>query len=124
MEMILFIGIQASGKTSFYLDRFFRTHVHISMDVLRTRNRERIFMETCLRAQQRFVIDNTNPARSDRARYIRAARGAKFRVIGYFFEPDPKASYERNQLRGKKERVPPAGLFGTLKSLERPVRPR
>jgi predicted kinase len=120
MEMILLIGIQASGKTTFYLERFFETHVRISMDLLRTRNRESVFIQTCLSTQQRFVIDNTNPTRADRARYIKPARNARYRVIGYFFEPDPKASYERNQGRIKKRRIPSPGLFGTLKRLERP----
>ncbi|WP_019143014.1 AAA family ATPase [Noviherbaspirillum massiliense] len=121
MELILFIGIQASGKTSFYLERFFQTHVRISMDLLRTRHREQAFMETCLQTQQRFVVDNTNPTRAERLPYIERARQAKFRVIGYFFEPNPQASFERNQKRDTKHRVPPAGLFGTLKRLERPT---
>jgi predicted kinase len=121
MEMILFIGIQASGKSTFYKERFFDTHVRISMDLLRTRNRESIFMQACLSTQQRFVVDNTNPTRAERARYIEEARKAKFRVIGYFFEPDSKASYERNEGRRKKRKIPPAGLFGTLKRLERPA---
>lgn len=104
--MLLFIGIQASGKTTFYLQHFFDTHVRVSLDLLRTRHR--------------FVIDNTNATLEERARYISQARKAKCRVVGYFFEPDPKASFERNQQRGKKHYVPPAGLFGTLKRLERP----
>lgn len=120
MEMILFTGIQATGKTSFYLQRFFETHVRVSMDLLRTRHREEVFMRACLSSQQRFVVDNTNPTRAERAPYIAAARGAKFRVIGYFFEPDPQLSWERNQGRSDKRRVPAAGLFGTLKRLERP----
>jgi predicted kinase len=120
MEMILFIGIQAAGKTSFYRERFFDTHVRISMDLLRTRYREQVFMRACLSTRQRFVIDNTNPTRADRARYIEPARKARFRVVGYFFEPDPAACYERNQGRAEKQRVPAAGLFGTLKLLERP----
>lgn len=91
------------------------------MDLLRTRYRESSFITACLATQQRFVVDNTNPTRSDRARYIEAAQTAKFRVIGYFFEPDPKASYERNQARTGKRRVPPAGLFGILKRLEHPA---
>jgi hypothetical protein len=40
--------------------------------------------------------------------------------VRYFFEPDPEASYARNRWRGKRHHVPPAGLFGTLKRLERP----
>lgn len=121
MEMILFIGIQGSGKSTFYKERFFDTHVRISMDLLRTRNRESVFMQACLSTRQRFVVDNTNPTRTERSRYIEAAKTAKFRVIGYFFEPDPKASWERNQGRSKKQKIPPAGLFGTLKRLERPT---
>lgn len=119
--MLLFIGIQASGKSTFYRQRFFDTHVGISLDLLKTRHREVLFMHACLSTQQRFVVDNTNPAREDRARYIEAARKARFRIIGYFFEPDPAASEKRNAQRDGRHAVPPAGLFGTLKRLQRPV---
>jgi predicted kinase len=78
-------------------------------------------MQACLSTQQRFVVDNTNPTRAERARYMAEARKAKFRVVGYFFEPDPKVSWQRNEGRSKKKNIPPAGLFGTLKRLERPV---
>ncbi|HYD62044.1 MAG TPA: AAA family ATPase [Noviherbaspirillum sp.] len=120
MEILLFIGIQASGKTTFYLRHFFETHVRISMDLLKSRHRELLFIQTCLASGQRFVVDNTNPTLEERARYISLAKRARFRVTGYFFEPDPAASSERNELRTKKHRIPPAGLFGTLKRLERP----
>ena len=40
MECVIFIGIQASGKTEFYKQNFFKTHVRISMDMLKTRHRE------------------------------------------------------------------------------------
>jgi hypothetical protein len=64
------------------------------------------------------VVDNTSPTRAERERYIAPARAAGFEVAGYFFEPDPKGSFERNRRRPRP--VPPAGLFGTLKRLERP----
>ena len=41
MEAVLLIGIQGSGKTTFYRERFADTHAHISLDVLKTRGRER-----------------------------------------------------------------------------------
>ena len=91
------------------------------MDLLRTRHRERGFMAACLSTQQRFAVDNTNPERVDPARYTEAAQEAKFRVIGYFFELYPAASHQRNEARSGKRRVPPAGLFGILKRLERPA---
>jgi predicted kinase len=121
MESILLIGIQGSGKTTLYRERFFDTHVRISLDVLRTRNREKAFLETCLRVGQRFVIDNTNATAAERASYIGPSREAHFKVVGYFFEPDPSAAYARNVQRPPRARVPPAGVFGTLKRLERPT---
>ena len=40
MEAVVFMGIQGSGKSSFFRERFFSTHFHISLDLLKTRNRE------------------------------------------------------------------------------------
>lgn len=120
MEAVLLIGIQGAGKSTFYQRRFFNTHVRLSLDLLRTRNRERILLEACLAAKQSVVIDNTNVTAAERTRYIQPARAASFRIAGYFFEPDPKGSLLRNNQREGRRRVPPAGLFGTLKRLERP----
>lgn len=120
MELILFIGIQAAGKSTFYQQQFFDTHLRIGLDLVRTRHRERELLRICLETGQRVVIDNTNPTATERARYIAPAQLAGFRVIGYFFEPDPRGCERRNALRARK--VPPAGLFGTLKRLERPRR--
>jgi predicted kinase len=119
MEAVILVGIQAAGKSTFYRERFFDTHVRISLDMVRTRRRERLLMEACIEAGQRFVIDNTNPTVAERARYLAPARAAGFRTIGYFFEPDPKGSVARNAARPRQ--VPPSGLFGTLKRLERPT---
>ena len=60
MEAVIFCGIQASGKTTFYRDRFFDTHVRISMDLLRTRRREQLLLGACIEGKQQFVVDNTN----------------------------------------------------------------
>lgn len=120
MEAILLIGIQGAGKSTFYRRRFFDTHVRLSLDLLKTRHRERTLFEACLATGQRLVVDNTNVTAAERARYILPARAAGFRVSGYFFEPDPKGSLRRNNLREGRRRVPPAGLFGTLKRLQRP----
>lgn len=118
MEAIILIGIQGAGKSTFYRERFFDTHVRISLDLLRTRDRERRLLELCLESGQPFVVDNTNPTASERARYIVPAGAARFSVTGFFFHPDPKGSFERNRQRARA--VPPAGLFGTLKRLEPP----
>ncbi|MFL5576689.1 MAG: AAA family ATPase [Gemmatimonadaceae bacterium] len=120
MEAVIFCGIQASGKSTFFRERFFDTHVRVSLDLLRTRHRERVFMRACLTTQQRFVVDNTNATRAERARYVVPARAAGFRVVGYFFAADPGAAFERNRRRPGRAAIPAAGLFGTQKRLEPP----
>jgi predicted kinase len=117
MEAVILIGIQASGKTSFYVQRFLTSHVRISLDVLRTRAREAELLALCLRTRQRFVMDNTNPAPLDRARYIAPARAAGFRVVGYFFDLPPGEALARNARREGKERIPEAGIIATHKRL-------
>ncbi|KAA9340616.1 AAA family ATPase [Adhaeribacter soli] len=121
MEAIIFCGIQATGKSTFYKERFFRTHVRISMDLLNTRNKEARFLDLCLKLQQRFVIDNTNPTIAERKRYIEAARNRKFKVIGFYFKSKVEDAIRRNAVRQGKEFVPEIGIRGTVKKLEAPT---
>lgn len=120
MEAIIFCGLQASGKSTYFQQHFFHTHVRISMDLLRTRHREMRFMELCLQSGQRFVIDNTNPSAAERSRYILPARKARFRVIGYYFESSLAEAIRRNAGRSGKARIPDKGIGGTYKRLEVP----
>jgi predicted kinase len=121
MEAIIFCGIQASGKTTFYKEHFFRTHVRISLDLLNTRRKEKIFLQTCLETQQRFVIDNTNITKKDRHQYIEQAIAFKFKPIAYYFHSTVGAAITRNKNRKGKEHVPAAGIGGTYKRLEIPT---
>lgn len=120
MEAIIFCGIQASGKSTFYSQHFLQTHLRISMDLLRTRHREKRFMELCLQTGQRFVVDNTNPTAEERSRYIEPALVARFKLIGYYFEISMPEAIRRNANRAGKARIPVAGIGGTLKKLETP----
>ncbi len=120
METVIFIGIQASGKSTFYRERFFTTHVRISLDMLRTRHRERSLLAWCLDHQQPFVVDNTNVTVAERAVYIAPARAAGFRVIGYYFESNVPASIRRNEIRSGAARVPEAAIGGTKRRQELP----
>ena len=114
-------GVQGSGKTTLYRDRFLETHVRISMDLLRTRHREAALLELCLRTQQRFVVDNTNPRPADRRRYVAPARAAGFRVAGYLVDADEAEALGRNAERSGRRRVPVAGVIGTSRRLQRPT---
>ena len=79
MEAVILCGVQGSGKTTLYRDRFLETHVRVSMDLLRTRAREAAFLKMCLETRMLFVVDNTNPTVADRARYVAPAREAASR---------------------------------------------
>ena len=120
MEAVVFVGIQASGKTSFYRERFFDTHLRINLDMLKTRRREQIFLRACIEAEQPFVVDNTNPSARERARYIEPAREVGFRVVGYYFSPHPKEALVRNARRTGKARIPEKGILGTYNRLRPP----
>lgn len=120
MEGMIFIGIQASGKSTFYIENFFDSHLRISMDLLNTRNKEKQFLDKCFELHQKVVIDNTNPQKSDRSRYIELFKENKYKVIGYYFQSSLKSSLEKNQLRKGKKRIPDVGVIATHQKLELP----
>ena len=74
MEAVVLTGLQGSGKSSFYADRFSATHVRISRDLLRTAHREARFLDVCLETRQKLVVDKVNATRDDRRPYVEAAR--------------------------------------------------
>jgi predicted kinase len=125
MEMIVFSGIQASGKTTFYRLKFWATHLRLSLDMLGTRNRENMLLYACLAARQPVVIDNTNPTADQRKRYCRLAKASEFRATLYFFDVDIDIALTRNSNRPDHERIheriPEIGLRGTFAKLELPT---
>jgi predicted kinase len=120
LESVLFIGLPGSGKSSFYRERFYATHLRINRDMLKTPHRERRLIETCLETGQRFVIDNTNLTRASRGEYIQLAKTAKFRVIGYYFRTSVAAAIARNDERQGPGKIPKVGIFAAQKRLEVP----
>ena len=122
MEAVILIGIQGTGKSTFCRERLFHSHVRINMDMLQSRHRETLLLTACLNAKQPFVVDNTNPTREERARYIAAARSAGFKVTGYYFESKVRDALVRNELRGPGQRVPDRGVLGTAGRLQLPSR--
>src|SRR5262249_13799567 len=120
MEAIIFIGIQATGKSTFFQQRFFDTHISINLDMLRTRNLERILLAACVAARQPFVSDTTTLPRAARAGYISQAKAAGFSVTGYYFKSALQAALERNRRRIGKSLIPEKGILGAYRKLELP----
>ncbi|HZL37107.1 MAG TPA: AAA family ATPase [Tepidisphaeraceae bacterium] len=120
MNAIIFCGIQGAGKSTFFRERFFDTHIRINMDMLRTRYREDLLLRACIEGKQPFVVDNTNPTAEERGKYIVPAKAAGFRVIGYYFSCKPADALSRNEARAGKSCVPRAALLGTYTRMQIP----
>ena len=121
MEAVIFVGLQGAGKSTFYRERFFDTHLRLNLDMLRTRHRERALLQACVNTRLRFVVDNTNPTRAERQVYIALARAAGYRVVGYYFQSRVEDCWRRNELRPSGRQVPRRGLLGTAGRMERPA---
>lgn len=121
LTMIIFSGIQASGKTTFYHSFLQGTYEHVSLDVLNTRNKERLAIEHYIQQGKNLVIDNTNPTKEDRSRYITMAKAHNYQIIGYYFESSIGKCIERNEKRMGKAKVPRCAVISTSKKLEIPT---
>ena len=126
VECVVFIGLPASGKSTFYQRRFAGTHVHISKDLfpksVDKNARQARELTAALRAGRPVVIDNTNCASADRAAIIAVARPLGARVIGYYFAATARESVGRNRGREGSARVPPVAIFTAAKRLVIPTR--
>lgn len=124
MELVLLVGLQGAGKSTFARQRFGESHVYVSKDQLRNnrhpRRRELHLVEAALRAGQSVVVDNTNPTIEERAALITLGHAYGAHVAGYFFPPDVAASRARNAQREGKARVPVVAIYATAKKLTPP----
>ncbi|WP_300685133.1 ATP-binding protein [Chryseobacterium sp.] len=119
MEMIIFTGIPASGKSSLYKELFFNSHIRISLDLLNTRHKEGKLLQYCFDTQSQMVIDNTNVSRESRKKYIDLAQRNKYRVVCYYFESDIQDCLERN--KNRKESINETGIKAKYKEFGIPI---
>jgi predicted kinase len=123
-ELIIFVGLQASGKSTYYHANFAATHVHVSKDLMknaRNRDARQIEMiEQALAQGRSVVVDNTNPTPSVRAPLIAIGKRHGARVVAYYFETTVKDAVARNRQREGKGRVPDVALFVSAKKMVPP----
>ena len=115
----IMMGIQGSGKSEF-CRRFLPGVERINLDTLNTRKKERRIIDACHVRGVDYVIDNTNPTKGDRARYIPDAKEMGYRVVGYFMQSRLQDCIARNDLREGKERIPAKAIAMTSNMLEMP----
>lgn len=121
-EVVVLIGIPASGKTTFYKERFFPSHMYISLDQVKTRSAEKELFKFCLERSKNCVIDNTNVLRSGRAVYISEAKTHGAKVIGYCFVTAKEDALKRNAGRSGRARIKDAAVAAYYAKLEYPVK--
>lgn len=124
LELVILIGLQASGKSTFFRDYLAATHVSVSKDLMRNnRNKSRRqiqLIENALEAGHSVAVDNTNPAVLDRSGLIDIARIYNAQIIGYYFESTVSDCLARNQERSGKSQVPDIAIYATIKKMVLP----
>ena len=113
MEAVILIEIQASGKSTFYNENFSKSHIRINLDMLKTRKKENILLEDCIKSKLSFVVDNTNTTITVREKNIELSKQAGYKVLGYFFDSNRKDCVNRNEKRTGAEYVPSKVIMST-----------
>lgn len=124
-QVVILMGLQGAGKTTFFRRQFGPEYAHISMDLLRNNRhpsrRQLYLLGEALEAGRSAVVDNTNATLAEREPLIALAHEFGARVTGYFFPPDVSGSLARNRAREGKARVPDVAIFATRKKLQPPT---
>lgn len=124
LELIIFVGLQAAGKSTYYHGNLAATHVHVSKDLMKNvRKREELqrqMVGEALAKGQSVVVDNTNPTPDLRVPLILLGKRHNARVAAYFFDVPVKVAVVRNRRREGKARVPDVAIFMTAKKLKPP----
>ncbi|HEX3703067.1 MAG TPA: AAA family ATPase [Vicinamibacterales bacterium] len=123
---MIFAGLPAAGKTTFYHRWFAATHRHVSKDLWPQAAgrdaRERRAIGDALADGVSVVVDNTHPAAAGRRAIAALAHARGARVVGYFFDVTTREAVARNAGRTGAAKVPNVAIFTVAKRFEPPTR--
>ena len=124
MELVVFAGLQAAGKSAFFREKFAGGYEHVSKDLFRhNRNKNRrqeALIRSALSEGRSAVVDNTNPTPEDRAPLIGLGREYGAGIICFFFDAGVRDCLRRNAGREGRARVPDVAIFASAKRLVPP----
>jgi len=124
MELVILIGVPASGKTSFVRARLAATHEHVSKDLQprarRGDERQQGLIAAAFAAGRSVVVDNVNATVAARSSLIRLGRQHGARIVGCYFPSAVKEAVARNRQRSGADRVPDVAIYAAAKHLEPP----
>ncbi len=118
--LVIMMGIQGSGKSTFYRKYLSDSFVRVNLDTLKTRYQEELLIKECLVNGKNLAIDNTNPTKADRQRYIPLAIANGYKVVGYFMESKLNDCIERNNKRDGSAKILPTAIAATSNKLQMP----
>ncbi|XYH95442.1 AAA family ATPase [Sorangium sp. So ce1128] len=123
--LVVLMGLQGAGKTSFTRARWGDTHVHVSKDHFprRAKNkdaRQERLIAAALESGRSVVVDNTSPTALVRAPLLALGRAHGALVVGYCFGASVEECLERNRGRQGALRVPDVAIFATARRFEAP----
>jgi predicted kinase len=126
MELVIFVGLQGSGKSGFYSSRYAGTHLHVSKDLFPPYSRHKSErqlrdVEQALATGRSVVVDNTNARKADRAPLIALGRRYGAHVAAVHFLASVGEAIRRNATREGRARVPNVAIFTTARRLEPPT---
>lgn len=123
-EMIILVGYQSSGKTTFsekYLVPY--NYVRIDGDFLKTIPKMLKVAENHIKDNKSVIIDRTNPKKEDREKFITLAKKYNIPIRCFVFNVNIEKAMELNTLRmnttGKK--VPKIAFYVFRKNYEQPT---
>ena len=119
MEVILLVGIAASGKTTF-CKQFFSNHFRISLDEIEkhSRTKQAQIFENNLKLSKNIIIDDTNLTRKIRSMHIKLAKKYDAELKAIFFNYPIDRILLQNFKREKP--LPHYALLRMNKQLEAP----
>ena len=118
--LAIIIGIQGSGKSTFYKKHLAENYVRINLDTLVTREKEWELVKQCFDKGYNLAIDNTNPTKYDREKYILLALVNGYKIIGYYMDSTLEDCVKRNNQRTGKEKIPLDAIRKTANKLQLP----
>lgn len=117
-EIVIFVGLPASGKSTFARKHFVpHGYVHVNQDTLKTKEKCFKAAMDALAAGKSVVIDNTNPEPATRGMYIQAAKEKGIPVRCLHFRTPEELTHHLNLFREKVFGVPhvPGVAYATCK---------
>ena len=124
-ELVVMVGLQGSGKSTWVAEHLAGTHVVVSKDhwpnARHREARQRRIVAGLLAEGTSVVVDNTDPSPAERAPLVELAVAAGVPARAVFVDTPLEICQERNAARTGRARVPEVGLFSTAARLVPPT---